>query len=79
MGSEMCIRDRTSEAHLGNSLAAGDWERAGFDLTSLVFGLALCAIWPRLTSPSTVSDEPKSVENAVEVTGLTAQANKAGV
>jgi len=69
----------TTEAHLGNSLAAGDWERAGFDLTSLVFGLALCAIWPRLTSSSTVSDEPTSVENAEEVTGLTAQANKAGV
>ena len=69
----------TTNAHLSNSLAAGDWERAGFDLTSLVFGLALRLIWSRLTPPSPVTLEITPAESAVEVTGLTAQVNKVGL
>ncbi|MEM1436428.1 MAG: PepSY-associated TM helix domain-containing protein [Pseudomonadota bacterium] len=42
----------TTHVHLANTLLAGDWVRAGFDLTALAFGLALCYVWRKLTPPA---------------------------
>ena len=41
----------TTDTHLGVSLSQGDWVRAGFDITALVFGVAMCLVWRRLTVP----------------------------
>jgi uncharacterized iron-regulated membrane protein len=35
----------TTDAHLGRTLVAGDWVRAGFDLTALAFGAAAALAW----------------------------------
>jgi|TARA_B100001093_G_scaffold306702_1_gene292744 uncharacterized iron-regulated membrane protein len=69
----------TTEAHFVNSLSAGDWERAGFDLTSLVFGLALCIIWPRLTTPSHGSIESLEIEDPATLAGSSVQAHKVSI
>jgi len=62
----------TSEAHLGNSLAAGDWARAGFDLTAIVFGLVLCGVWPKLVTPN--ANPARGLENLVHTSaGISAQ------
>ncbi|MEM1153849.1 MAG: PepSY-associated TM helix domain-containing protein [Pseudomonadota bacterium] len=39
----------TTEVHLVNSLAQGDWVRAAFDLSALVFGLIMYLVWRKLT------------------------------
>ncbi len=41
----------TTDVHLGNTLVQGDWVRAGFDLTSMTFGLLCCLTWRYLTVP----------------------------
>ncbi|WP_220347939.1 hypothetical protein [Alkalilimnicola ehrlichii] len=38
----------TTERHLGQSLAVGDWPLAGFDLTALALGLVFAAVSYRL-------------------------------
>ncbi|MEM1412057.1 MAG: PepSY-associated TM helix domain-containing protein, partial [Pseudomonadota bacterium] len=41
----------TTDVGLVSSLREGDWLRAGFELFSVGFGLALCLSWPRLKAP----------------------------
>ena len=60
----------TTDAHLGASLQQGDWVRAGFDITALVFGVAMGLVWRRLTVP-----EPRA---ATESGAKKAGAKKAG-
>ncbi|MEM7077837.1 MAG: PepSY-associated TM helix domain-containing protein [Pseudomonadota bacterium] len=45
----------TTDVHLGVTLGQGDWVRAGFDLSALVFGVALLFVRRRLPAP-----EPRS-------------------
>lgn len=47
----------TTSRHLGNTLPAGDWVLAGFDLTLLAFGVAFALIAERLARLGPATDE----------------------
>ena len=54
----------TTDTHLVASLSAGNWVRAGFDLTALVSGLALCLVWRLLPEPVAAETATRSVPAA---------------
>ena len=55
----------TTDVHLGVSLRQGDWVRAGFDITALAFGAAMCLVWRRLTVPEPRAASESGAKEAI--------------